>query len=236
VKRREMEYSQGAGVLKSAGGLRFRVWAPAATRSVELVLYGGGVADGKGRSASENLVGNSGASGAGNEPGERARIRLTADTLSAGGSGTSRTGAGAGGGGGGGGRGYWSVVVPPNQGGAVGALYKYSIDGAPPVPDPVARFQPFGVHGPSQVVEAQHFPWNDDSWPGIVAPQSLVLYELHVGTFTSEGTFRAAQTKLPYLKELGVNAIELLPVADFPGTLRRDRAFLLASETLSCPA
>lgn len=97
-----------------------------------------------------------------------------------------------------------------------GDLYRYRIDGAGPYPDPASRFQPFGVHGPSQVVDPRAFRWTDQAWKGLTLDR-LVFYELHVGTFTPEGTFAAAADRLPYLAGLGVTAIELMPVADFPG-------------------
>ncbi len=97
-----------------------------------------------------------------------------------------------------------------------GTRYRYSIDDGSPLPDPASSFQPAGVHGPSEVVDHGAFPWTDQDWSG-VRLDDLVLYELHVGTFTPEGTFGAAIHRLPYLAELGVTAIELMPVADFPG-------------------
>lgn len=96
-----------------------------------------------------------------------------------------------------------------------GARYRYRLDGGDAFPDPAARFQPAGVHGPSEVIDPA-FPWSDDGWPGLAA-DGLVVYELHVGTYTPEGTFRALIAQLPHLKALGVTAVELLPVADFPG-------------------
>lgn len=98
-----------------------------------------------------------------------------------------------------------------------GHLYRYRINGSGLFPDPASRFQPHGVHGPSAVVDPSSFPWTDSSFTGI-APRNLVLYELHVGAFTAEGTFRAAAARLPYLRQLGVTAVELMPVADFPGS------------------
>lgn len=83
------------------------------------------------------------------------------------------------------------------------------------MPDPVSRFQPEGVHGPSEVVDTE-FDWTDADWNGVPKPD-LVFYELHVGTFTPEGTFAAAAEKLGYLRDLGVTAIELMPLADWPG-------------------
>jgi len=97
-----------------------------------------------------------------------------------------------------------------------GDLYRYRLDGRGPFPDPASRFQPRGVHEPSQVVDWRRFAWSDAGWLG-VALQDTILYELHVGAFTPEGTFAAAADRLRDLKELGVTAIELMPVGDFPG-------------------
>jgi maltooligosyltrehalose trehalohydrolase len=88
--------------------------------------------------------------------------------------------------------------------------------GARPLPDPHSRWQPEGLRGPSRVLDPGTFAWGDADWGG-VAPGDLVLYELHVGTFTPEGTFDAAIGRLAGLRELGVTAIELMPVAEFPG-------------------
>ena len=97
-----------------------------------------------------------------------------------------------------------------------GALYRYRVDGAGPFPDPAARFQPHGVHGPSEVVDAGEYVWSDADWQGL--PQDdLVFYELHVGAFTPDGTFAAAAERLDYLVDLGVTAVELMPVHAFPG-------------------
>jgi len=96
-----------------------------------------------------------------------------------------------------------------------GSLYYYRLDGSKERPDPASRYQPQGVHGPSQVV-ASEFPWEDQHWPGVLL-QDYVIYELHVGTFTPEGTFEAVIPYLDELKELGITAIELMPVAQFPG-------------------
>ncbi len=102
------------------------------------------------------------------------------------------------------------------RGARPGDRYRYLLDGEGPYPDPASRFQPKGVHGPSEVVDASRFAWFDAGWDG-VALERLVLYELHVGTFTPTGTFAAVIEKLPYLVHVGVTAIELMPVADFPG-------------------
>ena len=99
---------------------------------------------------------------------------------------------------------------------AAGDRYTYIVDGSKPLPDPVSRLLPDGVHGPTQIVDPESFRWTDEKWRGV--PYSdYVLYELHVGTFTPEGTFDGVIAKLPYLKELGITAIELMPVAAFPG-------------------
>ena len=97
-----------------------------------------------------------------------------------------------------------------------GDLYAYALDGEGPFPDPCSRFQPSGVHGPSAVVDPWLFNWSDAGWRGRSLDRA-VLYELHVGTFTPEGTFAGAMARLPYLADLGVTVVELMPVADFPG-------------------
>ncbi|MBA2242659.1 MAG: malto-oligosyltrehalose trehalohydrolase, partial [Chthoniobacterales bacterium] len=102
-----------------------------------------------------------------------------------------------------------------DQGGA-GDLYRYCFDQERSWPDPASRFQPTGVHGSSLVVDPATFRWTDQTWVAPPCPE-LVLYELHIGTFTPEGTFRAAITKLDHLVRLGVNAIEIMPVGDFAG-------------------
>ncbi len=99
---------------------------------------------------------------------------------------------------------------------AAGDRYSFFLDGRGPLPDPASRFQPEGVHGPSEIVDPSTFAWSDAGWRGIRL-EDLVLYELHVGTFTRAGTFDAAAARLPLLRDLGVTAIELMPVADFPG-------------------
>jgi maltooligosyltrehalose trehalohydrolase len=99
---------------------------------------------------------------------------------------------------------------------APGTHYAFRIDGALVVPDPASRHNPEDVHGPSAVVDPQAFAWPDDGWRG--RPwREAVVYELHVGTFTPQGTFTAAIERLDDLAALGVTAIELMPVADFPG-------------------
>lgn len=96
-----------------------------------------------------------------------------------------------------------------------GSLYFYSLDGLRRRPDPASRFQPEGVHGPSSVVD-RGFSWDDGSWSGTDL-RNYVIYELHVGTFTPEGTFDAVIDRLDRLSELGITAVEIMPVAQFPG-------------------
>jgi maltooligosyltrehalose trehalohydrolase len=96
------------------------------------------------------------------------------------------------------------------------SLYKYRVDGTGPWPDPCSRFQPQGVHGPSLIVDPAAFKWSDAQWRGVQLP-GQIIYELHIGTFTPEGTFDAAIGKLRYLRELGVTMIEVMPVAECPG-------------------
>ena len=109
-------------------------------------------------------------------------------------------------------RGYHHAVVDEVE---PGSLYLYRLDEGRERPDPASRFQPQGVHGPSQVVSS-HFNWEDAGWLGRPL-QDYIIYELHVGTFTPEGTFDALILHLDQLKELGITAIELMPVAQFPG-------------------
>jgi maltooligosyltrehalose trehalohydrolase len=98
-----------------------------------------------------------------------------------------------------------------------GQRYAYSLDCGPDRPDPCSLWQPEGVHGASAVIRPARFRWTDGGWQG-VRREDLVFYELHVGTFTPEGTFEAVAARLPALRELGVTAVELMPVAQFPGT------------------
>jgi maltooligosyltrehalose trehalohydrolase len=98
-----------------------------------------------------------------------------------------------------------------------GMRYRLRLDGEEPsYPDPVSRYQPEGPHGPSEIVDAESFTWTDSTWPG-VGLEGQVLYEVHVGTFTPEGTWAAATAQLDALATLGVTVLEIMPVADFPG-------------------
>jgi maltooligosyltrehalose trehalohydrolase len=97
-----------------------------------------------------------------------------------------------------------------------GEHYLYLLNNEAARPDPASRFQPLGVHGPSQIVDPRAFSWDDDGWRGVPL-REYIIYELHVGTFTREGTFDAAIDYLDYLKDLGISVIELMPVCQFPG-------------------
>ncbi len=108
--------------------------------------------------------------------------------------------------------GYFEGTV---AGVGAGARYRFRVDGRE-APDPASRFQPDGPHGPSEVVDPRGFPWTDAGWGGL-ALSGQVFYEMHVGTFTPEGTWAAAAAKLPFLKDLGVTAVEMMPVNEFAG-------------------
>jgi len=111
-------------------------------------------------------------------------------------------------------RGWWSAEVMTA---GPGTDYGFVMDGIEPaLPDPRTRWQPNGVHGESRVVDHSAFVWSDAGWQ---APplSSALIYELHLGTFTTEGTLQAAESRLDYLKELGVTHVELMPIANFPG-------------------
>jgi maltooligosyltrehalose trehalohydrolase len=151
------------GALPVTGGVRFRVWAPAA-RELTLVIHSGRAA------------------------GDRAMPRDE--------------------------HGVFDLIV---DAAGAGDRYSYRLDGGDPRPDPASRFQPDGVHGPSEVVDPSAFQWSDRAWRGRTL-RDLIVYELHVGTFTPEGTFAGVRSKLEALRDLGVTAIELMPIADFAGT------------------
>jgi len=108
---------------------------------------------------------------------------------------------------------YWNGVfanLPP------GTKYYYRINDTIDLPDPASNYQPDGVHGPSEIVDHSLFKWDDENW----TPHSLedyIIYELHIGTFTKEGTFNSAIDKIPHLLELGITTVEIMPIAQFPG-------------------
>lgn len=108
--------------------------------------------------------------------------------------------------------GYWEAVL---ENAPLGSRYFYRVDGGPDRPDPASRFQPEGVHGPSEVVDAA-FDWQDQAWRGLPLDR-CVFYELHAGAFTPEGAFDAILPRLESLRDLGVTVIELMPIAQFPG-------------------
>lgn len=112
------------------------------------------------------------------------------------------------------GNGYFSGLASEA---AVGTLYRYRLDGAGmPYPDPASRFQPEGPHGPSQVIDPTSFPWTDEGWRG-VGLKGQVIYEMHIGTFTPEGSWEAATRELPELATAGITLLDVMPVAEFPG-------------------
>ncbi|MEC4893450.1 MAG: malto-oligosyltrehalose trehalohydrolase [Oscillatoria sp. PMC 1051.18] len=111
-------------------------------------------------------------------------------------------------------QGYWQITVdnvPP------GTRYYYQLDEIGSRPDPASHHQPEGVHKASEVVDPSSYTWNEKNWQNLPL-EDMIIYELHVGTFTPEGTFEAIIDKLNYLKELGINAIEIMPIAQFPGS------------------
>jgi malto-oligosyltrehalose trehalohydrolase len=110
------------------------------------------------------------------------------------------------------GDGWWEGCA----GAPAGTRYRYLIDGIHQVPDPASRFNPGDVHGASEVVDPGAFDWRDDGWRGRPWTEAII-YELHVGTFSPAGTFAGIEARLEYLVDLGVTAIELMPIADFPG-------------------
>src|ERR1700712_3912647 len=105
--------------------------------------------------------------------------------------------------------GWHELLVPDAK---VGSRYKFRLGDGLEVPDPASRFQPADVHGPSEVIDPHGYQWNDGTWTGRPWEES-VIYEVHIGAFTQEGTFRSAIDRLDYLADLGVTAIEIMPVA-----------------------
>jgi maltooligosyltrehalose trehalohydrolase len=111
--------------------------------------------------------------------------------------------------------GYWQGII---ENISPGTRYRYLLNQSMERPDPASRFQPDGVHGPSELIDPETFTWTDRAWRGIPLEQ-FIIYEVHTGTFTAEGTFEAMINRLPYLRDqVGITAIELLPVAQCPGT------------------
>jgi maltooligosyltrehalose trehalohydrolase len=110
--------------------------------------------------------------------------------------------------------GYFSGLV---AGARAGFRYKLRVDGGDAFPDPASRWQPDGPHGDSVVVDPTAFKWTDHAWKGL-SDRGQVFYELHIGTLTLEGTYRAAAEQLAELAGLGVTAVEVMPLAEFPGT------------------
>jgi maltooligosyltrehalose trehalohydrolase len=108
--------------------------------------------------------------------------------------------------------GYFSGLIAEAK---ADSLYKLRLESGS-FPDPVSRFQPEGPHGPSQIVDSSRFGWTDQNWMGR-AVEDLVIYEMHIGTFTKDGTWRTAAEQLPELKDLGITMLEIMPLADFPG-------------------
>jgi maltooligosyltrehalose trehalohydrolase len=109
--------------------------------------------------------------------------------------------------------GYFSGAISTAR---AGLLYRYRLDGAEAYPDPASRFQPEGPHGPSQVVDPGAYPWTPSEWRG-VRLEGQVIYEMHIGTFTREGTWEAAARELGQLAATGITVLEIMPVADFAG-------------------
>jgi maltooligosyltrehalose trehalohydrolase len=109
--------------------------------------------------------------------------------------------------------GWWRAEV---TGAGAGTRYRYSVDGGPPRPDPRSRWQPDGIDGPSAIVDHEAFAWTDTAWHGARLASS-VLYELHIGTFSPDASFDGVIDHLDHLVDLGVTAIEVLPVAEFGG-------------------
>lgn len=109
--------------------------------------------------------------------------------------------------------GYFSGALDSAR---IDSNYRFRLDGEGVFPDPASRFQPDGPHGPSQVIDPTSFKWTDQQWGGRQLDE-LVVYEMHIGTFTPAGTWEAAARELPELAELGINCLEVMPVAEFPG-------------------
>ena len=109
--------------------------------------------------------------------------------------------------------GYFSGCLPQAR---AGSRYRYRLDAGDAFPDPASRFQPEGPHGPSEVIDPGAFPWSDRAWRGIRL-EGQILYEIHIGTFTPEGTWAGAARELPELARIGITVLEVMPVAEFAG-------------------
>ncbi|MGH7477013.1 MAG: malto-oligosyltrehalose trehalohydrolase [Longimicrobiales bacterium] len=173
-------------------GVHFRVWAPR-RRVVEVVLE---VPDGEVPDGANHATAARPATPDASTKGERSAARRRTYRLDA-----ERGG-------------YFSALV---EEATAGTLYRFRVDeGERLLPDPASRYQPTGPHGASQVIDPRSYRWRDAAWRGS-ALAGQIIYELHIGTFTPEGTWGAAAERLPLLAEVGISLIELLPVADFPG-------------------
>ncbi|MBV8544429.1 MAG: malto-oligosyltrehalose trehalohydrolase [Acidobacteria bacterium] len=180
----------GANLI-APGRCEFRVWAPN-VESVELHIVGAGSREsgvgGRRQSDVADLAISDRPISDARPPTPDSRVKLTKNA-----------------------RGYHEATIDAGA----GTRYFFNVNGDDR-PDPASRLQPEGVHGPSEVV-SREFEWHDAGWKG-VALEDYVVYELHVGTFTREGTFDAVIEHLDALKDLGITAVELLPIAQFPGT------------------
>ena len=110
--------------------------------------------------------------------------------------------------------GGWFEAVLENR--PAGTLYSYVLPDGTRVPDPASRFQPYDVHGPSEVIDPRSYRWNTPEWEPRPWHEA-VLYEIHVGSFTQEGTFAAAARRLDHLAEIGITGVQIMPIADFSG-------------------
>jgi maltooligosyltrehalose trehalohydrolase len=112
------------------------------------------------------------------------------------------------------GGGYFSGLI---KDAVAGNLYKYMFEDGSLYPDPASFFQPYGPHGPSEIIELKNFKWSDSDWQGIPGKKKQIIYEMHVGTFSEEGIWQSAKKNLEHLQELGITIIEIMPVAEFSG-------------------
>lgn len=110
-------------------------------------------------------------------------------------------------------RGWYEVEV---EGARAGMRYRFVLENGQEVPDPASRFQPEDIEGPSEIIDPRSYAWRDAGWRGYPWEETII-YEVHIGTFTPQGTFLSAMDKLDYLVDLGITAIEIMPVGDFAG-------------------